>query len=63
MARNGLIAMVDGPYKGKKHDSSMLADFNLFAKLSHHSYTPHEEPLCSYGDPGCPLSMHLQGPF
>ena len=28
VTQNGLIAMLDGPCKGKRHDSSMLAKLN-----------------------------------
>lgn len=63
VAPNGLIAMLDGPYEGKKHDSGMLADSGLLTKLNNHSFSPAGDPLCIYGDPAYPLRVHLQGPF
>ena len=55
--------MLDGHYKRVKHDSSMLDDSKLLAKLNSHSYTSHGEPRCSCSDPFYRLNVHLQVPF
>lgn len=56
---NRLIVIVGRPYEGKKHDSSMIVDFNLLARLNNHSYISHGEPFCIYGDPDYPLRVYL----
>ena len=63
VAPNGLIALLDGPYEGRKHDSGMLADSGLLTKLGNHSFDQYGQALCLYGDPAYPLRIHLQGPF
>ena len=62
-APNGLIANLYGPVEGRRHDSGMLAESGLVGDLQRHSFSPLGEPLCVYGDPTCPLNIHLQGPF
>ena len=60
VAPNGLIAVLDGRYKGNRHNRSMLAGSNSVTKLNNHSYTPHHEPVYLYGDSAYHLRVHLQ---
>ena len=59
---DGLIANLSGPYEGKRHDSTMLHQSGLFPLLEQHA-VHNGTPLCLYGDPAYPLSVHLQGPY
>ena len=63
VAANGLIAHMDGPYEGRKHDSGMLAESGLLPLLNTYSHDPAGNQLCIYGDPAYPLRIHLQAPF
>ena len=40
----------------------MLPDFSLLQKLQQHAWF-NLQPLCVYGDPVYPISVHLQSPF
>ena len=51
-----------GPYEGRRHDSFMLADFGLLQQLQQHAWH-NQQPLCIYGDPAYPLSVHVQSFF
>lgn len=59
---NGIIANLQGPYEGRKHDCSMLYETNLLNSLRQNAWS-NGEPLCVYGDPAYPLNPHLQMPF
>ena len=59
---NGMIGNLVGPYEGRRHDSFMLADSGLLTQLQQHAWY-NNTPLCIYGDPAYPLSVHLQAPF
>ena len=59
---NGLIANLSGPYEGRRHDSTMLFESNLLNDLRRVAWNGIE-PLCIYGDPAYPLSVHLQAPY
>ena len=59
---NGMIGNLAGPYGGRRHDSFMLADSGLLQQLQQHAWH-NQQPLCIYGDPVYPLSVHLQSPF
>ena len=59
---NGMIGNLAGPYEGRRHDSFMLADSGLLQQLQQHAWH-NQQPLCIYGDPAYPLSVHLQSPF
>ena len=59
---NGIIANISGPYEGKKHDSTMLQESGLLTQLQQFAWF-NAQPLCLYGDPAYPISMHLQRPF
>ena len=59
---NGLIGNLTGPYEGRKHDSGMLRESGLLVNLQHSAWS-NGNPLCIYGDPAYPLSVHLQRPF
>ena len=59
---NGMIANLNGPYEGRKHDSTMLYESNLMQDLQQIAwYNGH--PLCIYGDPAYPLRLHIQAPY
>ena len=60
---NGLIANLFGPIEGCRHDSFMLYQSELLEKLNTHSFAPDGSPLCIYGDPAYPFSLHLQTGF
>ena len=55
---NGTIGNLAGPYEGRRHDTFMLADSGLFQQLQQHAWH-NQQPLCIYGDPAYPLSVHL----
>ena len=59
---NGIIANLSGPYEGKKHDSTMLNESGLLQQLQQVAWS-NAQPLCLYGDPAYPVSLHLQSPF
>ena len=59
---NGLITNLSGPYEEKRHDSTMLYQSGLLNDLQRHAWL-NGQPLCIYGDPAYPLSLHLQAPF
>ena len=60
---NGLIANLNGPYEGRRHDATMLNDSGLVRDLQAVAWANDETPLCLYGDPAYPLGIHLQAPF
>ena len=45
------------------HDARMLAESGLYNNLQQFALSTHGEPICIYGDPACPLHVHLQAPF
>ena len=59
---NGIIGNLSGPYEGRRHDSTMLRESGLLTELRNHAMY-NGNPLCIYGDPAYPLSIHLQAPF
>lgn len=63
VAPNGLVANMYGPVEGKRHDSGMLRDSDLYTQLQQFSYTPNGQALCIYGDLAYPLRRHLLCPF
>ena len=63
IAPNGLIANFFGPVEGSRHDSYVLARSGFINLLEQHSFKRAREPLCIYGDPAYPLSVHLQTGF
>ena len=60
---DGLVALLHGPYEGKRHDSGILRESGLLRDLEQHSVSPNGEILCIYGDPAYPLKPQLQAPF
>ena len=60
---NGLIANLFGPIEGRRHDARMLRESNLLTHLQQFSFNGNGQPLCLYGDPAYPISVHLLGPF
>lgn len=63
VAPNGLIANLYGPVIGKRHDSGMLAESGLLGDLQRYSHSHDGQPLCVYGDPAYPISVHMQRSF
>ena len=59
IAPNGLIAVLDDPYEGRKHNSGMLTDSGLFTRLKNISFDQCNQPLSVYGDPAYLLRVHL----
>ena len=59
---NGMIANMNGPYEGRRHDSTMLYQSNLLVDLRRVAWV-NGEPFCLYGDPAYPLGVHLQTPY
>ena len=59
---NGLIANLHGPFKGKRHDSTMPQETGVVNDLRRVAFY-NGDPLCLYGDPAHPLGVHLQAPF
>ena len=59
---NGIIANLNGPYEGRRHDSTMLCESGLLTDLQRAAWI-NGLPLCLYGDPAYPISLHLQAPF
>ena len=59
---NGMIANLSGLYEGRRHDSFVLAESSLLNQLQQHAWS-NNNPLCIYGDPAYPFSVHLQAPF
>ena len=62
MLPNGIIANLNGPYEGHRHDSTMLCESGLLTDLQRVAWI-NGQPLCLYGDPAYPISLHLQAPF
>ena len=60
---NGLVANIYGPVEGRRHDSGMLRNSNVYVQLQKHSHNRNGELLCIYGDLAYPLRPHLQSPF
>ena len=68
---NGLIANLNGPYEGRRHDATMprchdatmLNESGLLRDLQAVAWANDGTPLCLYGDPAYPLGIHLQAPF
>ena len=59
---NGIIGNLHGPYEGKRHDSAILHQSGLLVDLQGAAWH-NNQPLCIYGDPAYPLSVHLQTPY
>jgi len=49
--------------EGKRHDAGVLAESGLLQDLQRCAIFSTGHPICVYGDPAYPLSVHLQGPF
>ena len=60
---NGLVANLFSPGEGKRHDSSMLSESNLYNQLVQYAVNINGDPLCIYGDPAYPHRPQLQGSF
>ena len=60
---DGMVALLHGPYEGKRHDSGILRESGLLQDLEHYSVSPDGQVMCIYGDPAYPLRQQLQAPF
>ena len=63
MAPKGLICHLYGPIEGKRHDSVMLHESNLFAQLERLGNANNGDPFCIYGGPAYPLRPQLICPY
>ena len=59
---NGIIANLTGPFEGRRHDSTMLQQSGALIELQRIAWN-NAHPLCIYGDPAYPLSLHIQTPY
>lgn len=60
---DGLVALLHGPFEGRRHDSGILRESGLMHQLRQHSVFPNGDLMCIYGDPAYPLRPQLQAPF
>ena len=60
---NGLVANLYGPVEGKRHDSYMLNQSDLYNQLVQYAVDTNGNVLCIYGDPAYPHRPQLQRPF
>ena len=60
---NGLVANMYGPVEGRRHDSGILRDSNIYPQLQQFSHARNGDLLCIYGDLAYPLRPHLQAHF
>ncbi len=65
VAPNGLIANLDGPWPGRRHDAGILAYSGLIQRLADkmEEIGVGAEPYVLYGDPAYPVSAYLEAPF
>lgn len=59
---NGLIGSLQGPYEGRRHDSTMLFQSGVLRDMQVNAFY-NGDPFCIYGDYAYPLSVHIQTPF
>lgn len=52
-----LLANLNGPYEGRRHDGTMLRESGLLTDLQRIAWI-HGQPLCLHGDLAYPLSSH-----
>ena len=60
---NGMIANLFGPIEGRRHDSALLAESQVYQQLQRFAVDTNGNSLCIYGDPAYPLRPQLQAPF
>ena len=60
---DGLIAYMDGPYSGNRHDAGLLRDSGLGVILETHLRGVDGRQLCIYGDLAYPNRPYLAHPF
>ncbi len=60
---DGIIAHMDGPYPGSRHDCYLLKKSNLLEILSENFITITNQNYVLYGDPAYGLHNHLLSPF
>lgn len=60
---DGLISHFFGPVEGRRNDSYLLNESNLFRKLEQNAHTADGTPLQLYGDPAYSVNRYLLSPF
>ena len=60
---NGLVANLFGSIEGRRHDSGMLADSDIYPQLQQFARNAQGDFMCIYGDLAYPLRPQLQAPF
>ena len=60
---NGIVASLYGPVEGKRHDSYMFNQSDLFNKLVQNAVDTNSNVLCIYSDPAYPHRPQLPRPF
>ena len=60
---DSLVALLHGPFEGRRHDSGMLRESGLLELLEKYSVSPEGRIMCIYGDPAYPIRPQLQAPF
>ena len=56
---NGLIAKLFGPVEGRRHDSDMLADSDIYQQLQQFAINPQGDLMFTHGDLAYPLRAQL----
>ncbi len=60
---DGIIAHLDGPYPGSRHDCYLLKKSKLLEVLEKNFENSHGQNFVLYGDPAYGIQNHLIGPF
>jgi hypothetical protein len=63
MFPDGIIACMNGPFEGKRHDSFLLAESPLMDQMRQLPVADNGELFTLYGDPAYPLLPQLITPF
>lgn len=63
MAPDGLFTHAAGPWVGRRHDSRMLSESELYQQLAIYSRGRDGRPMRIYGDPAYPISTFILSPF
>ena len=54
-----MISFLYGPTERRYHESLMLSRSRVLYQLEQHSFGPHEDILCMYGNLAYPLRAHF----
>lgn len=60
---DGIIASMNGPYEGRRHDSYLLAESPVMQQLAALPNMANGNKYCLYGDPAYPMMPQLLTPF